>query len=697
MKKNSRDLRILIVEDDFLVRASIRSMVERSGHTVVGEAANGREAVAMTESSRPDVILMDIQMPEMDGLEATRLIQERCPTAVVVVTAFQTPELVERASAAGAGAYLTKPVNAREIESAISISLARFDDMMALRRLNEALQAEMAERVRAESQRAATLEALRKSEGLHREAQRVAHIGHWEMVPEIGTPTWSDEIFDIFGLDPERGEPSFVAHQNYMPPDDWDLLNDSVQKASTDGTPFDIEFRLLRPDQEIRWMRAVGTVRKDENGKVTRLFGTAQDITDLKRAEEALHESLEETARNQRLLLALSQAAQAVQRARTPKEIYRTVGEEVTRLGLSATVLTLSLDRTHLTVSYMSLEPALLRVVERLTHLSARDYRFPLVADGFFQRIVTDGEATFTRELVEPAAQAMPGPLRPLAGRLADLLGWKQGIVVPLVGNGEMLGLLAVTGSDLSESDVPAITAFANQAAIALENARLFDQVRAGQQRLQALSRQLVEVQEAERRHLARELHDQVGQTLTGLKLVLQMSQQQRDERERQAKLEAAQALIDDLAARVEDLSLDLRPSMLDDLGLLPTLLWHIERYTTQTGVEVRLKHAGVEGRRFTPEVETAAYRLVQEALTNVARHAGASEVLVRLWAHPDLVGVQIQDAGRGFDAEAVLASGQSSGLASMRERAALLHGKLSIESAPGAGTRLTAELPLGI
>jgi signal transduction histidine kinase len=174
------------------------------------------------------------------------------------------------------------------------------------------------------------------------------------------------------------------------------------------------------------------------------------------------------------------------------------------------------------------------------------------------------------------------------------------------------------------------------------------------------------------------------------------MSQHQRNERERQAKLETAQALIDDLAARVEDLSLDLRPSMLDDLGLLPTLLWHIERYTTQTGVQVHLKHAGVEGRRFTPEVETAAYRLVQEALTNVARHAGASEVLVRVWAHHDLVGVQIQDAGRGFDAATVLASGLASGLASMRERAALLHGSLTIESAPGAGTRLTAELPLG-
>jgi len=136
-------------------------------------------------------------------------------------------------------------------------------------------------------------EALRKSEELHREAQGVAHIGHWELVPETGTPTWSDEVFRIFGLDPEQGEPSFAAHQNHIHPEDWDLLNHSVQEASTAGTPFDIEFRLLRPGDEIRWMHAVGTTTRDENGKVSRLFGTAQDITDLKRVETALRESEE--------------------------------------------------------------------------------------------------------------------------------------------------------------------------------------------------------------------------------------------------------------------------------------------------------------------------------------------------------------------------------------------------------------------
>jgi signal transduction histidine kinase len=210
----------------------------------------------------------------------------------------------------------------------------------------------------------------------------------------------------------------------------------------------------------------------------------------------------------------------------------------------------------------------------------------------------------------------------------------------------------------------------------------------------------LLDVQEAERRHIARELHDEVGQALTGLKLLLDMSTRlPADEVTASARklhdLREAQAMVNELMALVRDLSLDLRPAMLDDLGLLPTLLWHFDRYTAQTPVRVAFKHTGLEGRRFAPEVETAAYRIVQEALTNVARHAGVSEVVVRLWADQETLGVQIEDGGTGFDPEAALAAGATTGLAGMRERAVLLGGQLTVESAPLAGTCVTAELPL--
>ena len=209
---------------------------------------------------------------------------------------------------------------------------------------------------------------------------------------------------------------------------------------------------------------------------------------------------------------------------------------------------------------------------------------------------------------------------------------------------------------------------------------------------LQTLSRRLVEVQEAERRHVARELHDEIGQVLTGLKLSLELIPKV-PENAVKANLEESKNLVNELMGKVREMSLDLRPAMLDDLGLLPTLLWYFERFTARTQVEVGFEHTGLD-RRFLPEVETTAYRIVQEALTNVARHAGADGVSVRLWSNDEVLGLSIEDHGAGFDAADESILNKSNGLAGMRERATLLGGRLTLESAPGLGTNLFAELP---
>jgi signal transduction histidine kinase len=203
----------------------------------------------------------------------------------------------------------------------------------------------------------------------------------------------------------------------------------------------------------------------------------------------------------------------------------------------------------------------------------------------------------------------------------------------------------------------------------------------------------LMEVQETERRHLARELHDEIGQLLTGLLLLLRPDGDSPADSLR-TRFEQARATVNDLLGRVRGLSFDLRPADLDDLGLLPALLALFERYRAQTGVVVNFKHQGME-RRFSPEVETGAYRIVQEALTNVARHACVTTVTVRVWVEAEKLNLQIEDRGCGFDPEAVLKAPHSSGLIGMQERSRLLRGRVAIESAPGAGTTITAELPL--
>ena len=135
------DLHVLIAEDEPLVSEMIKGILKELKYIVIGQARNGQQAITMTESLKPDVVLMDIQMPDMDGLEATLYIYKSCPTPVVILTAYDAPDLILQASEVGVGAYLLKPPKAREVERAITIAIARFGDLMSLRYLNAELEA----------------------------------------------------------------------------------------------------------------------------------------------------------------------------------------------------------------------------------------------------------------------------------------------------------------------------------------------------------------------------------------------------------------------------------------------------------------------------------------------------------------------------------------------------------------------------
>jgi len=138
LKKNE-SVQVLIAEDDFMVRAMVRGLLDEAGYTVAGEASNGLEAVELTKQHKPDVVLMDIDMPELDGISAAARISEQCPTPIVILTAYDTPELISRAGQAGVGAYLVKLPSSQELDRAITIAMARFKDLVELRRLNAEL------------------------------------------------------------------------------------------------------------------------------------------------------------------------------------------------------------------------------------------------------------------------------------------------------------------------------------------------------------------------------------------------------------------------------------------------------------------------------------------------------------------------------------------------------------------------------
>jgi PAS domain S-box-containing protein len=209
----------------------------------------------------------------------------------------------------------------------------------------------------------------------------------------------------------------------------------------------------------------------------------------------------------------------------------------------------------------------------------------------------------------------------------------------------------------------------------------------AARNELEALTHRLVRVQEEERRMLARELHDEFGQTLTSLKLNLEAGLKTGTTPDLTELVGQVQALLE----RVQNLSLDLRPPMLDERGLVPALLWHFERFEKQTGIHVEFQQTGMDP-RCSPDTEITAFRIIQEALTNVARHAEVRSARVRLRADDERIDVEIADEGRGFDP--ARPRGPATGLTGMRERAQLADGSLRVESIPGRGSRIRASLP---
>lgn len=217
-------------------------------------------------------------------------------------------------------------------------------------------------------------------------------------------------------------------------------------------------------------------------------------------------------------------------------------------------------------------------------------------------------------------------------------------------------------------------------------------ELRRSRDQLAHLSRRLVEAHERERRAIARELHDQLGQMLTSIRITLNILPKLRPELAAK-KIQRTREITDELLTRVSRLSLELRPYLLDDLGLLPALRWYVSQFQEQSNIEVDFRSEGVEGQRFSPETETTAYRIIQEALTNAARHAHASRILLQLQAGNGQLEIHIQDDGQGFDRDSAFA--KNHGLNGMRERVNLMSGSFRVETQPGSGTDILVQLPL--
>ncbi len=216
----------------------------------------------------------------------------------------------------------------------------------------------------------------------------------------------------------------------------------------------------------------------------------------------------------------------------------------------------------------------------------------------------------------------------------------------------------------------------------------------AAEEELRLLSRQLVRAQEEERRSISRELHDEIGQMLTALRMELRNLQELRSapEEQFQEHVEDARRLAEQTLRAVRDMAMGLRPSMLDDLGLGSAIQWQARQFSKHSGVPVNVQIEGPLA-HLPDRHRTCVYRLVQEALTNCARHAKAKTIGVSIRSLGDQLVVEVQDDGLGFDGSS--ARGRGLGLLGMQERVRELGGRLTVKSRPGAGTSLMAVIPL--
>jgi PAS domain S-box-containing protein len=483
-----------------------------------------------------------------------------------------------------------------------------------------------------------------------------------------------------------RSPSDFIGRRDdeIWPPEVYQVYLPTLQRALESRKVCSLETDLILPEGGERSLQITCVPLVDEAGEVREVLGITHDLTEIKQSEDKLQQLYESERQQRQLAEALRDVSAALNATLDVDAILERLLENVGRA--------IPFDLSYI-----------LRIdgkVARLTHSRAFGNSVDYEAAHDSPSLTLEVEQTeYLRRLVAggvpemiPDLSAIPGwPYLP--GR-NDGCAWLGAPILVGKKTVAIFSLLKMQASFFQPEHVDILTAFTSQAALALQNAKLFEDVRRSRERLYRMSRQLVEIQEKERRTIARELHDEIGQVLTGLKLLLGMSAGQPVKQVR-ANLREAESLANALLQRVREMSLDLRPAMLDDLGILPALLWLFERYTKQTGIRVEFNHQGIIDCRFAPDLETGMYRIIQEALTNAARHARVKQVQVGVWVQEGAIVLEVVDQGKGFDIDNVLNSTSSSGLHGIAERIELLGGKLTISSAPGEGTHLQATLPL--
>ncbi len=523
--------------------------------------------------------------------------------------------------------------------------------------------------------------------------------------------SWNSGAERIFGYSWEEVKGKHISM--LAEPDSRIEVSALYQKASRAELIEPIEaVRVCKDGHRINVSVSISAIR-DDAGKLAGILTISRDVSQRKQAEAELQQMNEDLNRrlrernqeldqaNQELLLEIEnrqQAYYAEQQARQSAEVLHSAGLALTR-SLDLKVLMKSLlEYTQRLAPYDIANVALLEKPNSLQIHTVRENNHWVEFDEKHQSVTEFRESSFLNQIfntqnsvcITDTTNIPEGSLNSYNTAMHNWLG------VPLIASGKVIGLLTLEKREpgfFSSEHVRLVEALVSLAAVIIQNAWLFEQVRSGRQRLQAISRRLVEIQESERRYIARELHDEASQSLTSL--IVGLALLEHDANNPKAVLTGItelKQLVEGVQENLHRLAIDLRPASLDHLGLVAALEQYIEAFSNKHDLTIHYEVAGVT-ERLPLDVETALYRIVQEGLTNVVRHAHATQADVILERRDANLLLILEDNGVGFDVHDVRTE-ERLGLYGIQERAEMLRGSLVVDSLPGSGTTLVVEIP---
>ena len=431
-------------------------------------------------------------------------------------------------------------------------------------------------------------------------------------------------------------------------------------------------------DKEDRYVDVKAFPLKNSQGETIEAVLIIRDITEVKKMEQRILEA-------NRNLLVLNIIADTVSQSLDLDTILNSALDKVLELMKGHTGGILLLDPETQTLSY--------RVYRGLSEEFVKGISGLKLGEGIAGLAAQQKEPIYVDNISQDPR---------LTRYVVVVEGLKAFASVPLLSKNRVLGVMNIASHGLrrfAPEDIQLLSSISNQIAVAIENARLYEELQRKEEMRGELLHLVISTQEEERRRIARGLHDEISQALTSLAVNLEAVADALplDTDEVKARLKGIQSIAIRTLDEIHKVIWELRPTLLDDLGLIAAVKWLAETHLEAAGVKVHLETAGAE-RRLPNNVETAIFRIIQEAVTNIIRHANAESACISLEFEEASVRVHIEDDGGGFDINEAMSAtrgGRGLGLLSMKERAELLSGILKIKSQPGQGTQIDLEIPV--